>query len=238
MDDKHDVYKAIKAQFPHARVDSIRVTTPAQCAHERTETRKRSEERKRQEGEFGNYMKSKPKHSIPMPDSYAWWLTILECEDAHPKGAKLRCNQPDFFTERWCEGCNKQIWQHAWYPDREHYVCRKCRLAMGLFHEWEMKEMKDYRRRIQSFTQKRFGGIEMQNENISGQMQRFGDKSYLERMRQTGQLQVRRDQNGNPCEYLVSSSRKQMASQIKDFNRHLKSRGINRELHHGGMTPD
>jgi hypothetical protein len=208
MDDKHDVYKAIKAQFPHARVDSIRVTTPAQCAHERTETRKRSEERKRQEGEFGNYMKSKPKHSIPMPDSYAWWLTILECEDAHPKGAKLRCNQPDFFTERWCEGCNKQIWQHAWYPDREHYVCRKCRLAMGLFHEWEMKEMKDYRRRI------------------------------LERMRQTGQLQVRRDQNGNPCEYLVSSSRKQMASQIKDFNRHLKSRGINRELHHGGMTPD
>ena len=247
----HDVYNSLKAQFPHARVDKIEQSSRAKMTAERGQKRKRSEEAKWTDGEYGRYDRTRHKHSIGWDTDHPWWVTVLVCKTELPENTKMKSNEPDYFEERKCAKCEKRIWKHVWHPeDGKTLVCEKCRVSEGLFYSWEVKESHDYRRKIESMTRKHLGGMELLNENLSGQMQKHGDPAYVAHLRETGQLQIRKDQNGNPCEYLVSSSRRQQAEQLKQYNRSQheaeargwggtrSSRGIVRKINHGGLTPD
>lgn len=92
---------------------------------------------------------------------------------------------------------------------------------------------------------------DVRNEHLGGQMVQHAAPEVMQAMEQRGDIQVRKDQNGNDCVYLVSKSRKHQAQQLKEYNRRqadAESRGWKgtrsrhglgvKYLRHGGLTPD
>lgn len=214
---KNDLAASIKRRFPHAKVENISFPSRAQMAHEAGETRKRSEEKKRLEGEYGRYDKSKPKHSVHISDGSHWTLNVGQAELSIPK-SDAKHNAPSFWNKKKCAGCLKPVFKHAWHEERKLWMCTKCRHKAGFFHAHEVREEGKYRRMIQGVTQRRGNG-DILNENISGQMLQHGHPESIAAMKKAGAIQTRRDQNGNPCHYFVASSRKKQAELIKQFNR-------------------
>jgi len=262
MLDKQGVANALRQQFgPHAKIDKIEQTSMAKMAAERAETYKRSEEKKRMQGDFGAYgKKSKQKHYVNLEDGECWWLVVGIGKDAPeryeitmPGRAHhvIRVVPESAWHRHDCDGCEKEIFSDPGdCQERRVWLCQGCRVEQGFFHEWESQARRDYRRRIESFTKKGIGGLELRNENLGCFMSGHGDPAFVEHMRRTGQIQVRKDERGNPCEYLISNSRKHMNEQLKNFNdaqKRAEDRGWRgtyshgsydvKRLNHGGMSP-
>jgi ribosomal protein L44E len=273
MGSKDDIARAIKTQFPHARIDSITETNPRKAAAERSQTKKRSEERKWQEGEYGRYDRARPKHR---PNANALSLRLACTADEYERipavnesGKKLipivyRSRNGEITATHWVDpdnvpdpvmppsslGCTDStpwLYRTNKKPSRKDlppYPTMACRRAPEFVRKGiRLKE---------SFTTRRGAQGGIRNENIGGQMQRHGEPSVVAHMRATGQLRVLRDETGNHTEYLVSSSRKHQAEQIKEYNRRqieAEARGWKgtrsanlgygvKIIRHGGNTTD
>lgn len=246
----NDTVRKVEASIPGAKVINAKhFDNPAGVQAAERGTKAFSERVKRTTNEEFGGEKYKPGSvQVPVDWEHPWWVSILVCPDALPVGAKMACNQADFFEERKCAACEKKVYRHLWNTDEDKtIICEECRLDQGFFHEWEVKEAQKWRMKRSSMTLHHLGGMERSNENIGGIMGTHGAPEVAEAMRRAGVLQTRIDQNGNPVETAVFSSRKDMEAKVKMFNRMQQeaadrgfrgTRGGTKFIRHGGITPD
>lgn len=229
-----DVEKGLKAQFPGATINRIDNVTPAQARAESTAETMRDQSNRQLDAMTGNGDLTKVR-SVVGTVSRAWW-TEIGCgkdeatreefvePDRHGRltGRVYKVWEPADYTKHSCDGCGKDVFQDPNREDRKTWLCDNCRLELGFTFESENEKAK---RLLQGMTRKRLGGLEILNENIGGQMRTHGNPALVAELRKRGILQTRKDQNGNPCEYMVAGSRKRQAEIIKEYNRRQKEAG-------------
>lgn len=235
--DKQAIYNQIQARFPGAKVEKISYPSRAQMRHEAGETKKRREEAKRLDGEFGRYDRSKPKHlgvkrrsEEIHGDDFVDELT----DDGNRLKAYLFVSKNGEFREvRWCDPKNpaQAIQAKATRGYRGDSMPTLDRSTKRPRPE----EIPDYPRvkasqsiahlhgkvsgcRITGMT-RRTGSGEILNENIAGVMMQHGHPDAVAAMKAAGVLQERTDQVGNTATYAVASSRKAQERAVKEFNK-------------------
>jgi hypothetical protein len=269
MLDKQGVANMIRAQFgKHARVDKIEQTSSAKCLHEMGETRKRSEEKKRLEGEFGSYGKrARMKHSIRTdrfeePDEFS----LVPATDESGKKLVCRvCVSPggNFREVRWVRRSAKAVFPKETRGGRSDStpildITKEKPDASEIPPYPEVYYRNSFASTVAkakqlraSFSRRALGGMEILNENIGSQMVQHADPALKRELMDRGVIQVRKDQNGNAQPYMVAGSRKQQANILKEYNRRqgeAEARGWRgtrssagmgvKYIRHGGQTPD
>ena len=254
-----DTENAIKKQFPHAVIEKIGTINREKAKAEQSDHRKMADERQRSIDETTGAGKMSDRDRVlvgAIPDGGYWGLYIGIGKDApdrqvfhHYSARGIQMGiayvwEPEHYKPHDCAGCGKIVYQEPDAADRQAWICDKCRYELGFL--WPCEAFSKWNSRYSGGTRRRGNG-ELQNEHLGGQMSLHGHPEIVNRLRAQGKLQIRRDENGNPTEYLVSSSRKDQERTLKEFNRIQKEaqRGLPESvrhkvgfLRHGGMTPE
>jgi hypothetical protein len=180
------------------------------------------------------------------PDDYQtafWDDPQSNAESVNPTRYVMRDVKVSFHrwvTEKWCEENGIQV---PPYPTEKVFCDEE---MMVRFHYRGSRA----KRRIEKNTKKDYAG-DFRNEHLGGQVAVHAAPEVREELEKRGDLQVRRDENGHECTYLVSKSRRHQAEQLKEYNRRqaeAEARGWRgthsrhgwgvKYLRHGGLTPD
>lgn len=241
----NDTAAAIKAQFPYAKIESLKRVTPAQLQHDKGNKRKLKDEMQRtlDETTHAGNMEDRDRELAGYTGT-SWTLEIGQIQDPADPCYSPRLKVDKDWSKVKCAECGFSGLKHRHWADRPVWLCDECRFAAGCFHRWENDKN---RKRVDASTTKALGGMELVNENLGSYMGANGHPEIVKRMRESGQLQVRRDADGHPVEVLVSKSRKQQEQQLKAWNRVQaearsglpeSQRHRVRFLRHGGLSPD
>jgi len=244
----NDTVRSVEASIPGSRVLNAKhfANPAAEQAAERG-TKAFSERVKRTNDEELGGQRHRPGHVAAKSwIGNVWWINVGVGADkaTDDTGRYAKIKSADW-TKRECMECNAAIYQHPWWQERVTWICEACRYKAGYLYETESGSK--WRMQHSSMTLKHLGGMERSNENIGGIMGGHGAPEVAEAMRAAGVLQTRRDESGNPVETAVFSSRKDMESKLKLFNKMQReasdrgfrgTRGGVKYIAHGGNAPD
>ena len=256
-----DTVRNVEASIPGAKVlNAKHFSDPAGVqAAERGTKGFRERVKRTTDEEFGGQKHKPGRVQSACADHEAWWLRIgvgvdepkvMEFHEHDPRSGRLTDRVYMTWTEadykkHECDSCKNPVYQTCDMTDRDVWVCDKCRYTLGLLHENESGSK--WRLHHKSMTLRHLGGMEFSNENLGGIMGAHGSPDVADAMRRSGVLQTRRDENGNAVETAVFSSRRDMESKVKMFNRMQKdaeargfrgTRGGVKYIRHAGGTPD
>jgi len=249
----NDTVRHIQDSIPGVRVLRAKhLKDPAGVAHYEKSHPKMGDERKRiRDEEFGGQKHKPGEVRISVPEGEAWWVRIGIGEDkpydyeVRMPGSKtvLRSVSKESWLKHECAECGKTVYQNVGLPERETWLCEKCRYALGFLHDSESGSKWNRQHKGISVLH---GNGEISNENIGGFCDRHTAPEVREALVSSGVLQTRRDANGNPVQTAVFKSRRHQADMLKEINRRQAdaaasgfrgTRGGVKYLRHGGLNP-